>query len=108
MVTRVGNRNAQSVVEYAVLFAVIVAALLFMQMYLKRGTMGRMRDATDQLGEQFNPHDTQSNFTQGQTSARTETSSADGSSSSAGVSDNQTRTGEEHLQTKLKSENLWQ
>lgn len=49
------NQRGQSTVEYAVVIAVIIAALLAMQIYMKRGTMGKLRDASDQIGEQFDP-----------------------------------------------------
>lgn len=45
--------KAQSTMEYAVLVAVIVAALLAMQIYMKRAAEGKMRQSADQIGEQF-------------------------------------------------------
>lgn len=41
------NKKAQTTAEYAILIAVVVAALVAMQTYVKRGLQGRMRDATD-------------------------------------------------------------
>ena len=57
------NRRAQSTVEYAVLAAVVVGALLAMQIYIKRGAMGKMKSATDSIGEQFTPLHTVSKMT---------------------------------------------
>jgi len=37
-------------IEYAVLIVVIIAALLGMQIYLKRAISGRWREAADSLG----------------------------------------------------------
>jgi Flp pilus assembly pilin Flp len=49
------NKKAQSTLEYAVIIAIVVAGLIAMQVYIKRGIHGRLRDATDQIGEQFSP-----------------------------------------------------
>ena len=53
--------KGQSTLEYAVLIVVIIAALIAMQVYLKRGVQGRMRESSDQIGEQFSPGYTESN-----------------------------------------------
>lgn len=53
--------KGQSTLEYAVLIVVIIAALIAMQVYLKRGVQGRMRESSDQIGEQFSPGFTTSN-----------------------------------------------
>jgi hypothetical protein len=47
------NRKAQSTLEYAIIVSVVVGALLAMQVYMKRGIQGKMRESTDQIGEQF-------------------------------------------------------
>jgi uncharacterized protein (UPF0333 family) len=49
------NKRGQSTLEYALLIGVIVAALIAMQVYMKRGVQGKIRDATDQIGEQYSP-----------------------------------------------------
>ncbi len=53
--------KGQSTLEYAVLIVVIIAALIAMQVYLKRGVQGRMRESSDQIGDQFSPGYTVSN-----------------------------------------------
>jgi hypothetical protein len=55
------TRKGQSTLEYAVLIVVIIAALIAMQVYLKRGVQGRMRESTDQIGDQYSPGYTISN-----------------------------------------------
>jgi Flp pilus assembly pilin Flp len=45
--------KGQSALEYAVLVIIIAAALLTMQVYIKRGVQGRMKASTDDIGEQF-------------------------------------------------------
>jgi hypothetical protein len=47
--------QGQSTLEYAVVIAVVVSALLAMQIYMKRGAQGKLRQATDDIGEQFSP-----------------------------------------------------
>jgi uncharacterized protein (UPF0333 family) len=52
MISEVKSKG-QSTLEYAVLIAVVVGALLAMQIYMKRGIQGKLRQSTDQVGEQF-------------------------------------------------------
>ena len=68
---RLGKTKAQSTLEYAVVIACVVAALLAMQFYLKRGMQGRLRGAGDEIGEQYAPTNVQSNITT-QTNSTTE------------------------------------
>ncbi len=56
------NKKAQSTLEYAILIFVVVAALLSMQAYLRRGIKGKMRESSDQIGEQYSPGITTSNY----------------------------------------------
>ena len=49
------NRKGQSTLEYALIIAVVVAGLLLMQHYVKRGYAGRLRTASDDMGGQFDP-----------------------------------------------------
>src|SRR3989338_7335422 len=57
------SRRAQSTMEYAVLIGVMVAALIAMQVYLKRGMQGRMKGYAEQLsqGAAYSPGATNSN-----------------------------------------------
>ena len=57
------SKKAQSTLEYAILILVVVAALIVMQIYVKRGIQGRMRESSDQIGEQYSPGYTTSNYT---------------------------------------------
>jgi len=47
--------KAQATLEYAILIGVIVAGLIAMQVYFKRGFQGKIRDSADDIGEQFSP-----------------------------------------------------
>ena len=49
------NKRAQSTLEYALMIAVVVGALIAMQVYVKRGLQGKLKDSTDQIGEQYSP-----------------------------------------------------
>ena len=53
-------RKAQSTLEYALITAVVIGALLAMQVYVKRGVQGRLKSATDDIGEQYSPGYTES------------------------------------------------
>ncbi len=52
--------DAQSTTEYAVLVACIVAAVIGMQIYLKRGIQGRLRQGGDEVGQQYSATGTDS------------------------------------------------
>jgi len=56
------NKKGMSVLEYAMFVAVLVAALLSMQMYMKRGLQGKFRQAADEIGEQYDPETTTGNL----------------------------------------------
>lgn len=73
------NQRGQSTLEVAVLMVVVIAALLAMQMYMRRGTQGKLREMSDQVGEQYEP--TAANYTvsKGYKGTRTEISRNDGS-----------------------------
>lgn len=59
------NKRAQSTLEYAVIIAVVIAALLAIQIYMKRGVEGKLRESTDSIGEQFDANNTTMNITRG-------------------------------------------
>jgi Flp pilus assembly pilin Flp len=57
------RQNGQSILEYAVITACIIAALVAMRIYIKRGISGGLKSAADQLGEQYDPGNTESDIT---------------------------------------------
>ena len=102
------NRTGQSTVEYAVLAAVVVGALLAMQIYLKRGTMGKLREATDQIGDQFTPLSTVSDFTTTRDVTRVDVTNPSGLvTSTIQGQEQQRRTGSETVEAKLDEEKLF-
>ncbi|MCR4337120.1 MAG: hypothetical protein NUV91_04865 [Candidatus Omnitrophica bacterium] len=50
--------KGQSTLEYAVLIIIVIGALLTIQVYIKRGVQGRLKSATDDIGDQFSPGNT--------------------------------------------------
>jgi len=64
------KKKGQSTLEYAVLIVIIIAALLAMNQYIKRGLQGRLKSATDDIGDQFSPGNT--NYTKTTTTGATE------------------------------------
>ena len=47
------KKRGQSTLEYAILIVVVIMALIGIQAYLKRGIQGRLRESSDQIGDQF-------------------------------------------------------
>ena len=56
------GRRGQSTLEYAVIIAVIGAGLVLLSAYVRRGYQGRLRAQADNLGEQFDPGVTESEY----------------------------------------------
>ena len=56
--------KAQSTLEYAMVVACIAAALIAMQIYIKRSIQGKIRDSADEIGEQYSAKTTTSDLTQ--------------------------------------------
>ena len=50
--------KGQSTLEYAILIIIIIGALLSIQFYIKRGLQGRLRSASDDIGDQYSPGNT--------------------------------------------------
>jgi len=44
------QEKGQSILEYAILLGVVVVALLIMQVFVKRGYEGGLKDSTDKMG----------------------------------------------------------
>ncbi|MDP2941490.1 MAG: hypothetical protein Q8N85_04485 [Candidatus Omnitrophota bacterium] len=88
-------RKAQSTAEYVIVLGLIIAAVVAMQTYIKRGFQARIKDAVDfndqgnqivnevaQLDTtgQYEPYYLRSNFTRDRTSNETENLEASGAS----------------------------
>jgi hypothetical protein len=93
------KRRGQATIEFAVLLVVVIAAFLVMQIYMKRGISGKIRESTDRVGEQFTPLTAKHSLTIGFTGTRGETTTAEGKSTTAiatGTPEKQTRVGSEN------------
>jgi len=87
---RVGG---QTTLEYAVLVAVVVAAAIGVQNYLRRGIHGRVRESTDRIGSQWDAGASTYTANTTITSTSTDTLTNQGKSTSApSTTQNVTRT----------------
>ena len=50
--------KGQSTLEFTIMMAMVIGAFLLMQIYMKRGMQGKLRESADQIGEQFEAKDT--------------------------------------------------
>lgn len=57
------SKRGQSLLEYSILFAVILSAILIMQFYIKRSYQGRLKAEADSVGQQYAPGHTTSKIT---------------------------------------------
>ena len=92
--------KGQATLEYAVVLGVVAAALIAMQFYMKRGVQGKLRDATDQVGEQYRPANTTSQYKLHSDSERHDEVAKDGTSTSTLTKDEvQNKSGSETVDT---------
>ena len=88
------SSRGQSTLEYVILLGFVVAALIAMGVYMKRGFQGKLRESTDQIGEQYSAGKTASQYTTVNNMTQTESVSPGGVSSSTSTS-TQNRSGSE-------------
>lgn len=100
------NGKGQSAVEYAVMFAVIIAALLALNIYMKRGFMGRYRSYGDQAGSQFSFANGTTNVVENIVSVRNENTSSFGLANTKFTTDTQNRNETINL-SNIANENLF-
>jgi len=65
---KIPSIKAQSTLEYVIVIVCLVAALIAMQIYIKRSMQGRLKDTADSLGTQYDPQNTTSDITLSQNS----------------------------------------
>jgi uncharacterized protein (UPF0333 family) len=58
MMAYLNKKRGQSTLEYAVLIIVIIAALIAIQIYIRRGVQGKLKSSADDIGDQFSPGNT--------------------------------------------------
>lgn len=87
-------RRAQNILEVSLLLAVIVAALVMMQIYVKRSMMGRLRAYSEKIGPKYAIGSTAGSVTTTQ-SLQTNENSSGGLTTITTVSDVRSRTSTE-------------
>ena len=101
MFLRLKNHRGQNTAEYAIVIALIIGAVIAMQVYVKRGLQGRMKDATDyvasettELGatKQYEPYYSDQSMTAAQKST-SEIEAQEGASKTTKGDQESTRTG---------------
>lgn len=107
------KQKGQSTLEYALVIAVIVAALIAMQTYIKRGFQGKMKASVDDVGEQFSAGASTYEYNTTSTAESDETtlSGADvtalGGTTTSTSNSRQQRTGSEYVQTYGDADERW-
>ncbi|MFC1657766.1 hypothetical protein ACFL1D_00055 [Candidatus Omnitrophota bacterium] len=99
------NRKGQNIAEYSILIALVIAAAVAMQVYVKRGLQGRVADAVDHaptpgvLGganiefttKQYEPYYVDSEGTVGSSRSLTEDIAARGETDRTAIAESTTR-----------------
>ena len=103
------DRRGQSTAEVALVLAVAIAAFLVMQIYMKRGISGKLRSATDQIGDQFTPYTATYKWDRNFKTTRTEDTTAQGQTTTGIANEAQTRNSgtENPVDTAMKDETLF-
>ena len=92
------NRSkAQSTLEYVVLIAVVVGAILGVQQYVRRAVEGLGKQSADQIGEQWSSGDSAYNLQVKSGGNRRDIVNATGFSSSNLIDESQIRTAANYL-----------
>lgn len=91
------QRRGQSTLEYVILIGFVVAALIAMGIYMKRGFQGRLRESTDQIGQQYSAENTESEYTTTTSLVQTENMAAGGTTTTNISKNEQRRTGYEKV-----------
>ena len=99
------TRRGQSMAEYAIVLTVVITAIVAMQIYVKRGLQGKVRDVTDNLGvgltaggiakvtNQYEPYYAQANYNTAQNQAVNEQYQAGGVVARNSIQEQSNRTG---------------
>ncbi len=87
--------KGQTTLEVVILIGFVVAALIAMGVYMKRGIQGRLRDSTDQVGEQYSAGYTTGSYTTTTNVVQVENVAAGGVSQTDILTNEQRRTGGE-------------
>lgn len=72
------NRKGQNTLEYVLLVTSVVVAFIAIQYYLNRGLQGRVREASDNIGTQFDAEATTATYTTTRTSRQQDVTTPSG------------------------------
>jgi len=89
--------RGQSTLEYVILIGFVVAALIAMGVYMKRGIQGKLRESTDQVGEQYSAGHTKGTYYTQTSMRQTEKMHKGGTTVTHIQKNTQTRTGGETI-----------
>ena len=92
MFKKIRNLKGQSTLEYAILIIIIIAALITLQAYIKRGVQGRLQSSTDTVGDQFSTAANANYYKQTNTASLTMETFRNGPASTNLVADQYTNT----------------
>jgi len=86
--------KGQTTLEVVILIGFVTAALIAMGVYMKRGIQGRLRESTDQVGEQYSASHTSGKYKIVTDMQQTENLTKAGQTTTVINTNTQTKTGE--------------
>ena len=92
------KKKGQSTLEYVILTGVIVGALIYAGVYVKRSLQGKIKESSDQIGEQYSTYHTASQYKTTSNLVQTETQSGGGASTINYTTNTQSKTGSETVE----------
>jgi uncharacterized protein (UPF0333 family) len=92
MFKKIRNLKGQSTLEYAILIIIIIAALITLQSYIKRGVQGRLASSADSVGDQFSTSANSNYYKQTNPGSQTLETFQKGLSKTNLIADSQTNT----------------
>lgn len=87
--------RGQTTLEVVILIGFVVAALIAIGVYMKRGIQGKLRDSTDQIGEQYSAGNTTSTYVTKTSLQQAENMQAGGATTTTINKNEQSKTGSE-------------
>ena len=110
------QRKGQSMAEYAIVLTVVVTAIVAMQIYVKRGLQGKVKDVTDDVGlglttttktSQYEPYYATTDYEIGQDQSVKEAFKTGGTVERTSLSEKSTRKGGSTTGVDLGSDDAW-
>ena len=89
--------KGQSTLEYVMMIGFIVAALIWVGIYVHRGMQGKLRESADQIGEQYEAGNTTGSYTIVNNQTQHESTLSGGHVDINVTANQQTKTGNEVL-----------